>query len=87
VRCGAQQSFLFFLGIPRFFVHALHHRALRHGFLAHLHVLHWAGVNHARITGEACTDSTLLPLRSRNEITDTGSESQTTDKARAARES
>src|ERR1035437_4019653 len=40
---GAQQSFLFFLNIPRFVVHTfhpLHHRALRHGFLAHLHVLH-----------------------------------------------
>ncbi len=42
-RCGAQQSFLFFLmcfvGTRRLFVHAphpLHHRGLRHGFLAHL---------------------------------------------------
>src|ERR1035437_8268931 len=40
---AAQQSFLGFLSLPRFFVHTLHtlhHRALRHGFLAHLHVLH-----------------------------------------------
>src|SRR5450759_2994680 len=34
---------MFFVGIRRASVHvlhALHHRALRHGFLAHLHVLH-----------------------------------------------
>src|ERR1035437_5860260 len=34
---------MFFVGARRFFVHTLHplhHRALRHGFLAHLHVLH-----------------------------------------------
>jgi len=41
---GVRQSFLFFLmGVGSacpFFVHTLHHRTLRHGFLAHLHVLH-----------------------------------------------
>src|ERR1035437_7283779 len=34
---------MFFVGIPRFFIHVLHilhHRTLRHGFLAQLHVLH-----------------------------------------------
>jgi hypothetical protein len=34
--CGAQQSYLFFLSIPRFFVHTLqplHHWALRHGWV------------------------------------------------------
>src|SRR5674476_497397 len=34
---------MFFVGVSRFFVHALHalhHRALCHGFLASLHVLH-----------------------------------------------
>src|SRR5665647_320134 len=43
VRCGARHSFMFFVFGSRFFVyslHHLHHRALRHGFLAHLHVLH-----------------------------------------------